>query len=151
MIFKHPYRSFLTGSHAYDTTKADSDIDLVVFLTEKELGELSKQADVEHAVDSAYGDVRTCSLRFGKHLNLICITDAKLYEVWRKATAELRKQAPVSRYFACVFMDKMRNEMQIPILKVGGEPAGGYSSGRHKEERQRQKKKPRPLDEDIPF
>jgi predicted nucleotidyltransferase len=107
-------RSFLTGSRVYGTPRQDSDIDLVVLVSEGDLIALSKLADELKDLESpggAYYEDGT-SLRFGK-LNLLCVTEEKHFDVWRKGTEELMLIAPVTREHACGFLDGLRKRAKI--------------------------------------
>ena len=110
-------RAFVTGSYSYGTPGPDSDIDLVVFVTERDLNRL-KNAVInkgpgadwkEAAADPDYIAAGVYPLRFGP-LNLLCVTDEKRYEIWRRGTRKLKTQAPVSRAFAVEFMKRLRQE-----------------------------------------
>lgn len=103
---------FVTGSHAYGLPEGDSDIDLVVLVTKRDFLRLLEQADPRKEVDPEYEKFGSVSLRFGK-LNIICCYDEKMYRVWRKGTQLLKKQAPVSRAFACKFFDKLRAKASV--------------------------------------
>jgi hypothetical protein len=99
---------FLTGSHAYGTPGAGSDVDVVMYggtLPGGLITLLNEHAD-KHA-GAGYklndgGDSIDLSLTFGK-LNLIIMSDAAKFEAWRKATAFLQsesRQSPISREYA---------------------------------------------------
>ena len=81
--------SFITGSRAYGTPMADSDIDLVVRVTSEEFTALNQLAD------SGLGE----SLRFGR-LNLILCTEDDKYAAWWRGTRDLVAEKPVSREVA---------------------------------------------------
>ncbi len=108
-------KAFLTGSYAYGKPTRDSDIDLVVFVSETDLEKLRGQADdapsdqVKADVDNDYISAGGTPLRFGR-LNLICCVGDKYYDVWRKGTFELKQRAPVSRDEACAHFRKLRKE-----------------------------------------
>jgi len=76
---KHP---FLTGSHAYGTPGADSDIDMVVWAEDEALRKL--------LVGSGY------PVRFGKLNIIICDNEAD-WNIWVKGTEALKRNAPVDR------------------------------------------------------
>lgn len=86
--------AFITGSRQYGTPREDSDLDLVVYISQEELDYLR---DEWSSSTQAYGDVLV--LRFGL-LNLICHSNEHNYEAWRKATEVLTAQRPVTREFA---------------------------------------------------
>lgn len=88
--------SFLTGSHAYGTPYAESDIDLVVLVTNEETCQLADFADQVCGDERSGGDDAAASMRFGK-LNLICVTNEGEYDAWRRATEDLIGRRPVTR------------------------------------------------------
>lgn len=81
--------AFLTGSHAYGEPGPNSDIDLVVFVSQEtanKLWKLRRQGCEGHS-----------SLQLD-NVNLITITDPDQYAAWEKGTAELlESDQPVSR------------------------------------------------------
>lgn len=114
-------KAFLTGSRVYGSPRGNSDIDLVVFLTPRELEELRQVADSsdEDRIDKKDSDGGpqfmngpAASLRFGK-LNLICVTDPLAYAVWLNGTKILTREAekssgPVLRPVAIAFFEALR-------------------------------------------
>ncbi len=103
-------KSFITGSWAYGLPNADSDIDLVVLVTEKELQQLLANQDggkVAHEED--YISAGGTPMRFGK-MNIIACTHSKQFEIWRRGTFLLKAQKPVNREFAIEFMRELREE-----------------------------------------
>src|ERR1700731_342638 len=89
-----PLRSFVTGSHAYGIPNEDSDVDLVVLVTEKDMERLMASCPDLSDVDKEYmSGAYTQSLRFGK-LNLLVCTDERAFDVWRRGTRLLKKQKP---------------------------------------------------------
>lgn len=80
--------AFVTGSRAYGTPRDDSDLDLVILVTQEVSDELFK-----------HGKTETGTCRFGM-LNLICFTSEEDYFGWKDVTNKLIKQKPVSREFA---------------------------------------------------
>ena len=130
MTLNKEAKSFVTGSHAYGTPGPDSDMDLVVFVTEKDLNRLQRLADKEEPSPLAQGYINAggTPLRFGR-LNLICCTNEKYFEIWRDGTYLLRKQAPVTRQFAVEFLTTMRRKAGFsvpdvtPEKKFVGDPA----------------------------
>lgn len=90
--------AFITGSHAYGTPTKESDIDLVVLLSDKDYDKLT--GIVEDTKDASWDGPElgydSTSLRFGS-LNIICLTDNKAYVAWRDGTIQLKKEAPVTR------------------------------------------------------
>ena len=89
-------KAFVTGSRVYGTPREDSDIDLAVFVTIKELNLLCIMADEVPDVPDSGGEDVSRSLRFGK-LNLLCFTDETEFQAWREATDELIQRCPATR------------------------------------------------------
>ena len=82
--------AFLTGSRAYGTPKPESDIDLVVYMSEELLELLEAFADSNEG--SGKENKKTPpkgSLRFGQ-LNLICLTDINEHTIWKSVTNKLK-------------------------------------------------------------
>lgn len=102
-------RSFVTGSHAYGTPGRESDIDLVVIVTEADLLILMNGADERNEWDAQYQEraPQAACLRFG-NLNLIACTSEETFEVWRKGTRQLKANAPVLRSVACGLFAMLR-------------------------------------------
>jgi hypothetical protein len=93
---------FVTGSHAYGTPRLDSDIDLVVYGSMHTLDALATQhesARPKHPGEQYHDMLRSGCLYFGR-LNLIFITDTKLFDAWRAATEWLTRRKPVDREYA---------------------------------------------------
>lgn len=86
---KHP---FLTGSHAYGTPSADSDIDMVVWAEDAPLKELLIGGGFQ--------------INFGK-LNIIICDNEKDWSIWKKGTEALKRVAPVDREFAVKFFQSL--------------------------------------------
>lgn len=115
----HPFRVFVTGSRAYGLPRVDSDIDLVVFVTEADLERLMEFG--EHMIDPQDPDYIAASgipFRFGD-LNLLCVTDAKKYDIWLKGTRHLKKQKPVTREFAIRYFRKLRKQADFTVPDDG--------------------------------
>lgn len=87
--------AFLTGSRAYGTPREDSDVDLVVLVSDSDMDALNRLATDDDG-EETYGDSTSASLRFG-NLNLICMTDPASFGAWKEATAELIARKPVTR------------------------------------------------------
>jgi hypothetical protein len=87
-------KSFLTGSCAYGTPNADSDIDLVICISPEDLGLLIEQSDDGSCRYG--GDVLCACLRFGK-LNILACTRDEDFAVWKVGVAHLKLRAPVVR------------------------------------------------------
>ena len=97
--------AFLTGSHAYGTPHDDSDVDLVVLVTEEDFEKIRNLAEGPKEMDDQYVKNGSCSLRFG-NLNLLCFFSRERYKKWKETTKDLMKRAPVTRRFACDFFSK---------------------------------------------
>ena len=125
-------RAFVTGSRAYGTPRKDSDIDLVVFVTEADLKRLQDFCELsgheQAELDVEYISAGGTPLRFGE-LNLLCVTDERKYNVWRKGTVELkrrvkRKGKSQSREHAIEFFRQLRKQAGFSV----GPPAGSRLS-----------------------
>lgn len=93
-------KAHITGSRAYGVPKADSDIDLVVLVSDEDYNKLLDRADsigskTEHGL----------SIRFGC-LNVIVTTDEKEYHQWANGTAFLKSIAPVSKDIAILMFER---------------------------------------------
>lgn len=98
--------AFITGSYAYGTPDAESDIDLVVLIDHGEtFNVLSRETENKHGVDH-YGNL---TMYFG-NLNLIVLTDPGMFAVWRRGTEELIARRPVSRQEAVDHLSRLREE-----------------------------------------
>lgn len=85
-------KAFLTGSRAYGTPRPDSDVDLVVMVSQADLVELARLDDKK----SWRPDMKSASLRFG-NLNIVAVTNEKLYDAWERVTLDLIAKKPVDR------------------------------------------------------
>ncbi len=107
-------KSFVTGSRAYGTPRADSDIDLVVLVDGPDCQMLCDMAAAQNDLGSPggehYEDGR--ALRFG-NLNLLCITNPNHFDVWRRGTDELKAMAPVTREKAVEHISEIRRQNKI--------------------------------------
>lgn len=74
-------KAFLTGSHAYGAPRPDSDVDLVVLVTEAEAAVLRNESETQ-AIPHRYGK-----------LNLIILTDVLEYNAWASFTEDMKQQA----------------------------------------------------------
>ncbi len=83
--------AFLTGSHAYGTPTALSDIDLVVYVPDKKAHDFLWGKTEGDCDDDDYP-----TIQFGK-LNLVACFTLKRYDTWLQVTNELIEQKPVSR------------------------------------------------------
>jgi len=90
-------KAFITGSRAYGTPREDSDLDLAILVSEKDLKQLETIADKEPDKKPRYDDpTYGNSLRFGQ-LNLVCMLDSDEYEHWKEITQKLIEIKPVTR------------------------------------------------------
>lgn len=98
--------NFITGSRAYGVPHTGSDVDLVVLVDQNTYCQLRDQADTIRSADE-YDERDIATLYFGR-LNLICVGDEGMFEVWRKATEFLKTKSPVSRQKAMDYMEAKR-------------------------------------------
>lgn len=120
----------LTGSQVYGIPKPDSDVDLVILISPRDiekLRSLAEKHDGNHK-DSDGGpqtiNETSASLRFGR-LNLICVSDPLAFEVWRRGTKALclnleQTGRAISRDIAVEHFDKLRDwaGLKTPEPKV---------------------------------
>lgn len=102
--------AFLTGSHAYGTPTAESDIDLVVLIDDASFDVLSRLSDCEEDESDKRkyaADMVSGSFRFGQ-LNLIAVSDKNLFDIWKKGTDQLIAERPVTRDHAVAVLSAMR-------------------------------------------
>lgn len=97
--------AIVTGSQKYGRPRLDSDVDLVILVSEEDLLTLKRFAgeDEEPPKDSdsdpgtaGTDNGLTASLRFGP-LNVICCTDPIAFAVWQKGTKQLMAERPVTK------------------------------------------------------
>lgn len=103
--------AFISGSFAYGTPGPESDIDLVIEIDDEGLTTLEEQF-VDQLTNTESGDPypeSSSCFRFGK-LNLIAVSNPKLYETWKQGTEELIARKPVTRDEAIEVMRKKRIE-----------------------------------------
>ena len=106
-------QAFITGSRAYGEPTDESDIDLVVYVSNDDLqilidGYLVGEAELPARASG--GDDVSASLRFGC-LNLICVSDRRMYDAWLQGTHELKARGePVSREEAIEYLSQKRFE-----------------------------------------
>lgn len=119
-----PLPSFLTGSRAYGEPRADSDVDLAVLVTYRELQALLAAADCRD------GEYQACTaLRFGK-LNLLCFVSDAHFRTWRQGTHELIARAPVTRAQAIEHLEAIQPRHGGQTMPApGGDATAGKSSG----------------------
>jgi predicted nucleotidyltransferase len=107
------FQAFVTGSYAYGQPRADSDIDLVIFVDKgNDLSLLERHGDSPSDTDEPglredYIAAGGTPVRFGK-LNIIVCDCEAYFEVWRRGTEELKLRAPVSRDDAIEHMRQLR-------------------------------------------
>lgn len=100
--------ALLTGSHAYGTPHAGSDVDLVVFLPQAEASILERLGRRRELLnDEHYRGIT--SVHFGD-LNLILVTDQEEFDTWSKVTRDLVARKPVTRAEAVKAFDALREE-----------------------------------------
>lgn len=85
-------QAVLTGSRVYGNPRPNSDVDLIIRVSDHELAILTQAAD---AVFNCKEN-NSRSLKFG-NLNLICVTSDQMFHAWIAGTQELVKKAPVTR------------------------------------------------------
>lgn len=109
-------KSFLTGSQVYGTPKEDSDIDLVVRISEDDLCILRRLTGTE---SQKYTDMNCQTFRFGK-LNLICTGSKDSMRVWKEGTEILSDRdisgEEITKDKAIEVFDKLREENGIKGL-----------------------------------
>ena len=96
--------AFVTGSRVYGVPNADSDVDLVVLVDERDADILRRHAEEFRSSDDGCGRPGWYAIRFGR-LNVI-LCDQKRFDLWRGATDELIEQRPVTRDFAVSVVKK---------------------------------------------
>jgi predicted nucleotidyltransferase len=96
-------KALLTGSRVYGTPTEESDIDMVVLVTDEELVRLAMLADE--------GDK---GLKFGR-LNLITVTTEKAFAVWEEGTKWLESKKPVTREQAVRLLTAMRQDAGLEL------------------------------------
>lgn len=101
--------SFLTGSFAYGKPNPESDIDLVVLVTEEEARKLASLDTQEQDRPDYYGNTGTRSLRFGR-LNLLVCTSEIHFAEWHQGTRLLKSIGPVDRPTAVAMFTKIFEE-----------------------------------------
>lgn len=94
--------AFLTGSHVYGTPTEESDVDLVVFMEEREAAKLWGLQD---------GEKNGGVIRFGK-LNIIPCSSRERFNDWKRGTEELVKRSkelgrPMTRAEAVLMFNQL--------------------------------------------
>lgn len=87
-------KAFITGSHAYGTPHAKSDLDIVMLVDDDAGDALVKICDDVEM--ETYDEIEDACLRFGK-LNLIMVTSQAIYDAWKTGTEQLITRKPVTR------------------------------------------------------
>lgn len=108
-------RSFVTGSRAYGTPNKNSDVDLVILVSESDLKILKLFGEVTEPKKGSDSDPGTtgrdaglsASIRFGV-LNIIATTCPIAFAVWEKGTAELKRERPVHKDDAIRYFRSLR-------------------------------------------
>jgi hypothetical protein len=92
-------KAFLTGSRVYGQPTPESDVDLVVFISEEDKEILSKLADT------------ILPIRFGK-LNVIALTNEDAFDAWKAATKKVKHHMllnndskPLDKKDACLLFE----------------------------------------------
>lgn len=115
--------AFVTGSRACGAPRNNSDVDLVILASPEDIDILAGQAvHVEAGSGEALGNV---SLRFGS-LNLICLTDAADYQIWRKGTAALKARKPMHRQLAVAEFDRRYEKLRKYRESVSSQSARDF-------------------------
>lgn len=104
--------AFVTGSRVYGIPKENSDIDLVVLISDEDWEHLAMASDDENSVNE-YG-TKNKSIRFG-NLNLLVTTEQKDFDVWMKGTEELKARRPVERDEAVKLFSGLRAEAEKEV------------------------------------
>jgi predicted nucleotidyltransferase len=104
--------AFVTGSRAYGTPRPDSDVDIVVMMTETDLHLLRSLSDSSESINDPCSDgdnleMSQGSFKFGK-MNIIAVTKPHDYLAWKQGTDDLKKLAPVHRDYAIEHLRKMK-------------------------------------------
>lgn len=94
--------AFLTGSHAYGVPTPESDIDLVVMVSDETRSELFHLAGSNGSI-------------YLNNVNIIALCDPDQYDAWAKGTAEL-----------CSREKKVTREEAVEVLKACRVLASGY-------------------------
>lgn len=113
-------RAFVTGSYAYGIPHLDSDLDLVILVSEEDLDLLVDCVETQPVCwrneerhfeipPTAANEFDSVSVRYGM-LNLVATSNAAVYKAWRDGTAYLKTQRPVSRDEACEYLRKLRDK-----------------------------------------
>ncbi len=115
--------AIVTGSQVYGTPRRDSDVDLVMLVSQddllllKRLGMVAEKATT--GTDSDPGTVGTdhglsASIRFGD-LNLIATTCPIAFAVWQRGTEYLKRHQPNSRELAVAYFRDLRRHHGLQV------------------------------------
>lgn len=110
-------RALLTGSNAYGTPSAISDVDLVVLSDRATIRSLEPHISGGH---HGSAESHNASFVFGR-LNLILVTETRDARWWAKGTALLKAERPVSRARAVDVLERFR---QLDLQDVHDTRAG---------------------------
>ena len=101
------------GSRAYGTPREDSDVDMVILVSQEDLALLMENFDNTKVGATeptpAYANEAGTSLRVG-NLNLIVTTNPEVYALWEDGINYLKSQKPVTREFAVGYLSGMRQD-----------------------------------------
>lgn len=128
-------QALFTGSWVYGKPNKNSDVDLVLLVTKKQLATLKKLADKDcslvaprNTISDGGGEISSASLRYGK-LNLILTTDPVAFAVWHAGTADLvaRKQrgTVLSKAAAIKIFRRLRQNHNVHRHQTGAVDQGG--------------------------
>lgn len=109
------WNAFLTGSRAYGVPHKDSDIDIVLRMSEEDALKLYEACPEALCVGQPkpkpenipYPTRQLYVFRFGM-VNLLCCTTDEGFEQWVRGTTELIQQAPVGREEAVAHLSAIR-------------------------------------------
>lgn len=103
--------SFITGSRAYGTPREDSDIDLVIRISEKDALMILDNCDEppRNALIEHYGLSGLHCIRYGK-LNVLMCTSDIYFDAWRMGTHLCAKKGQLSHDEAVEIFQKVFQE-----------------------------------------
>lgn len=107
----------ITGSYAYGAPGSDSDVDLVVKVSDADFERIFDSADMSACDVSKYGEHDSTAIFQIGSLNLIVVCDDDVFNVWRDGTEHLRAEsekrgAPITRAEAVAYFKEKRLESQ---------------------------------------
>ena len=100
-------KPFITGSHAYGTPTAESDIDLV----------LPPMGQTELFKFVLLSDNSEFPIRYGK-LNIIVPESKKHFYLWLNCTQELVKKKPVTREYAIEYIQQRFRDEELNLERT---------------------------------